>query len=396
MMLDIELAWAFLRRRSGLLLRGTALAALLGIALATMALVITLALMEGYSRSIATALQRGNAHLVGFSPQGLELERAEALTRKISAVRGVRRASPVVYLTALARDPAQPSRPLPIILKGVGSPPPFTGLSSWSSKKELGGSIGFELARHLAAEPGDTMRLQLPPALGSWIMPSISLRVLSTFRLDFSEFDRRWVIVALDKLLVALPNLKTGGIEISLDDPQAVDEAREKLEKLAPELLFTDWRDMNISLFSALRWQTLSLFVVLSLVVAVASFQVSSALVVLSIDKRRSTGMLQAIGATPGRVWRILSMAGIFLGMGGLSLGLVAGGLICKLLTLGHIVRFPEDLARIYLIDHVPFLLNFFNMAAIAGICLILITIASIWPAYRSAHMDPAQAIKAV
>jgi len=106
--------------------------------------------------------------------------------------------------------------------------------------------------------------------------------------------------------------------------------------------------------------------------------------------------MLQAIGATPWRIRRILTMAGVILGSGGLVLGMMVGALVCRVLTLTQAVRFPEDLARIYLIDHVPFLLNGKNMAAIAGVCLLLIIVASVWPAYRSAKMEPARAIRAV
>jgi len=399
MLLDIELAWVFLRRRTGLLLRGTALAALFGIALATMALVITLALMEGYSQSIARALQRGNAHLVGFVPGGMDYEEALLLAQKIGKIDGFRFASPVCYVPALAEDPSEPSRPRPIVIKATAFPPPFLGLNQWPdnpASAEISAGIGFELARHLGLKNGDNLRVKMPPKPGSWLMPQIVLKLLSTFRLDFSEFDRRWVVVPLKDLLAVLPNLKTAGIEIMLDDPTAVETAREKLERIAPKLLFTDWREMNISLFSALRWQTLSLFVVLSLVVAVASFQVSSALVVLSIDKRRSTGMLQAMGATQGRVWRILSMAGFFLGSVGLAIGLLAGAVVCEILNITRAVRFPEDLARIYLIDHVPFILSLSNMAAIAGISLVLIMVASLWPALRSARLSPARAIKAV
>lgn len=106
--------------------------------------------------------------------------------------------------------------------------------------------------------------------------------------------------------------------------------------------------------------------------------------------------MLQAMGATPSRVWRILTMCGVFLGSTGLVFGLLTGTVICRILTVTRAIRFPEDLARIYLIDHVPFLLSFSHLAAITGVCFVLIVLASIWPAYRSAHLDPAEAIKAV
>jgi len=89
-------------------------------------------------------------------------------------------------------------------------------------------------------------------------------------------------------------------------------------------------------------------------------------------------------------------MCGVFLGSTGLVFGLLTGTVICRILTVTRAIRFPEDLARIYLIDHVPFLLSFSHLAAITGVCFVLIVLASIWPAYRSAHLDPAEAIKAV
>jgi len=396
MLLEIELAWVFLKRRKGLLLRGTALAAFFGIALATMALVITVSLMEGYSESISMALQRGNAHIVGFSPGGMNLKEAQVLSGKFSVMDNVRRATPVCYITALAEDPKDPARPLPVVLKAVDVPPAYTGLSAWPEGNFIGASAGFELARHLDLHEGSDLGISLPPRPGSWLMPRLRIRLLSVFRLDFSEFDQRWIVLPLDRMLDAVPDLKTSGIEIILDDPDIVAETRKSLEQRAPELFFSDWREMNSSLFSALRWQTISLFVVLSLVVAVASFQLSSALIVLSIDKRRSTGMLQAMGATPGRIWRILGMSGFFLGLGGVVFGILLGSVSCWVLNVTRAVRFPEDLARIYLIDHVSFLVSLPGIGAIVGICLSLVLFASLWPAYRSSRMTPAAAIKAV
>jgi lipoprotein-releasing system permease protein len=154
-------------------------------------------------------------------------------------------------------------------------------------------------------------------------------------------------------------------VEVQLDDPMRVDRVRDGLEEAAPKLLLTDWREMNRSLFAALTWQTRSLFLVLSLVVFVASFQVSSALVVLAIDKRRSTGMLMAIGATPARVRRLLMLAGGLLGGAGVVLGLAAG-------SLGAI------------------------LLAVAAVCGLLVLGASWWPAWRSSRLDPVAALRAV
>jgi len=396
MLLELDLAVRFLRRRVGVLLRGTALAAFFGIALATMALVVTLALMKGYSGAIARALQQGNAHLVGFSPQRLMADEAAALAQEMSTIPGVLRATPVTYLAALAEDPKDPARPLPVVLKAVADPPEFINLDDWPAGPPVAAAIGQGLARTLGLGRGSKLVLRFPPAPGSWVSPTLGVEVADTFSLAFTEFDNRWVVVPLADVSRALPGTDVAGIEVVLADPLAVEQARSAMALKAPDLVFTDWREMNRALFAALRWQTLSLFVVLSLVVAVASFQLSSALVVLTIDKRRTAGMLQALGATPARVWRILALTGLILGGAGVVAGITVGSLACAVLTVTRAVRFPDHLARVYLVDHIPFIVSISDLAAVAVMCAVLVCIAAAWPAWKSARRDPAELLRAV
>jgi lipoprotein-releasing system permease protein len=396
MILDLELAIRFLKKRAGLLLRGTAMAALAGIALATMALVITLALMAGYRQAIAVALQQGNAHLVGFAPMGLNQDEVAEASRTIGSINGVTRVEAVTYVAGLAEVEGDPRRPLPVVLKAVARPPGFTSLDRWSQGTPVEGAIGAGLAFHLGVSVGDYVSVRLPPGRGSWVLPGLTLKVVNIFSLAFSEFDNRWIVVPLDALLKVAPGLGIAGLEVELADPMAVDAARTTMETMEPGLVFSDWREMNRSLFAALRWQTLSLFIVLTLVVAVASFQVSSALIVLAIDKRRTAGMLQALGATGGRIWRILTLAGIVLGGCGVLMGAGAGVVVTRVLTTTKAIRFPEHLAEVYLVDHVSFIVVPLHLAGVVGVCLFLVALASAWPALQSARRDPAEALRTV
>ena len=396
MNLEFELALRFLRRRTGVLLRGTALAAFAGVTLAVAALVITLALMNGYTRAIATALQRGNAHMVGFALGSLQPGEADELAGQIATVDGVRRATPVTYLTGLLDDPAEPTNPVPITLKAVAEPPSYTGLDEWPTGDGLVAVLGERLSRQMGLASGDNAIVRLPPEGGSWILPALRLEIVGTFRLAFAEFDEGWITVPLAETLRVLPEIGTAGIEIELADPMAVEEVRTLLKDLDPRLLYTDWREMNSSLFAALRWQTLSLFVVLSLVVAVASFQVSSALVVLAIDKQRSSGMLQALGATPARIRRVLVYSGLLLGGSGVVGGVVFGCIISWIMTATRAVRFPPGLARVYMVDSIPLIPSLLHLAAVAGICLLIVFLASVWPAWKTSRQDPVASLRAV
>ncbi len=397
MKLDLELAIRFLRRRAGLLLRGTSLAAFAGVALATTALVITLALMSGYSHAIAEALQRGNAHVVGFAGRPMDASTTESIATALAEVDGVSRVTPVTYLTGLIDDPARPTNPVPITVKAVADPPAYTGFERWPVMEEgIPAVFGERLAGSLGLEPGDLATVRLAPDAGSWIVPALPLRMVSSFHLAFAEFDSSWVVAPLEVVAESLPGTGAAGVEIELTNPLEVARVRDRLEEVEPALLFTDWREMNQSLFAALRWQTLSLFVILSLVVAVASFQVSSALVVLAIDKRRTAGTLQALGATPSRIRRILVLAGLLLGGTGVTVGIVAGCALSWLMTALRVVRFPAGLADVYMVDSIPFRPEPTHLAAVLVVCLVLVFFASLGPAWKTSTEDPVASLRAV
>lgn len=395
MNLEFELALRFLRRRTGVLLRGTALAAFAGVALGVAALVITLALMTGYSQAIATALQRGNAHMVGFALGSLQPEEADDLANRFTTVEGVVRATPVTYLTGLLDDPTEPTNPIPVTLKAVAEPPSYTGLDVWPSGEGLVAVLGERLSMQVGLGRGDSAVVRLPPEGGSWILPALRFQVIGTFSLAFAEFDEQWITVPLGETLRVLPEMGIAGIEIELGDPMAVDEVRNRLSGLDRRLLFTDWQEMNSSLFAAHRWLTLSLFVVLSLVVAVASFQVSSALVVLAIDKQRSSGMLQALGATPARIRRVLVYSGLLLGGSGVLGGIVFGCIVSWTITATRAIRFPPGLARVYMVDSIPLIPAPLHLAAITGICLLIVFLSSVWPAWNTSRQDPVASLRA-
>jgi lipoprotein-releasing system permease protein len=391
----LDLAIRFLRRRTGRLLRGTALAAFVAVALAVAALVITLALMRGYTDAISAALQRGNAHMVGFAGYRMSAGESTGFARQMTAVDGVQRATPVTYLSGLIDDPAEPSRPLAVTNKAVQAPPAYSGLDSWPDTQLMPVVLGARLASQIGAEIGQITTVRLPPDAGTWIIPSLRLEVAGTFSLAFAEFDQQWILVPLGRVHEIMPDVGAAGVEVELDNPMAVDRVREPLETGFPTLLFTDWREMNRSLFAALRWQTISLFVVLSLVVAVASFQVSSALVVLAIDKRRAAGTIQALGGTPALVRRVLLLSGLLLGCVGLGLGIAFGCIASWILSVFRVVRFPEGLARVYMVDSIPFHPAWADILAVAGVGMALVTLASLWPAWRASREDPIKALRA-
>ncbi len=397
MSLELELAVRFLRRRSRGLLRGTALAALAGVALATASLVITLAVMTGYRQAIATALQRGNAQMIAFAPRPLSLSAAAKLVDAVTRVPGVKTAGPVMYVSGLLQDPRDPSNPLVVVLKAVTHPPAYTHLAQWpSGGPEIPAVLGYRLAEKAGAQKGGNVQVLVAPKAGSLILPSISCRVAGIFHLQFSEFDEQWMIVPLDRVLAVLPGAGATGLEITLDDPMAARKLRPAVERALPSMIVTDWFDMNPALFAALKWQTLSLFIVLSLVAAVASFQVSSALVIVSVEKRKTSGALQAMGASPRLVQRVLTRVGFLLGGAGALTGIGFGWLVSAVMTHFRILSFPPGLAKVYMVEFIPLRVTPVHLAAVAAVSALIIAIASWWPARQAARMDPVTALRSV
>jgi lipoprotein-releasing system permease protein len=326
----------------------------------------------------------------------MPFERATEIASGLLEVEGVRRATPVTYLSGLIDDPEQPANPLPITIKAVADPPAYTELDVWPDGDAIPAVFGTRLVATLGLEPGETATVRLPPARGSWIIPAIALEMAGSFRLEFAEFDESWTVAPLSAIIEAVPGTGVAGVELELTDPLAVESVRAELAETEPSLHYADWREMNRALFAGLRWVTLSLFVVLSLVVVVASFQVSSALVVLAIDKRRTAGMLHALGATPGMVRRVLVLAGLMLGGFGVMAGLVLGCIASWLMTTMRLVRFPRGLARVYLVDSIPFRPEPLHLLAILAVCLVLVFLASLWPAWRTSREDPVSALRSV
>ena len=106
--------------------------------------------------------------------------------------------------------------------------------------------------------------------------------------------------------------------------------------------------------------------------------------------------MLQALGATPARVRKILILSGLLLGGSGVGAGIVLGFLACWFMCAVRAIRFPPGLAKVYMVDHIPLITTPFHLAAVAGVCILLVLLASIWPAWKTSRQDPVVALRAV
>ncbi|MFN7961397.1 MAG: FtsX-like permease family protein [Thermoanaerobaculia bacterium] len=396
-----QLAWRLLSGRGSRLLNGTARSALLGTALGVLALVIAMALMSGYSEDLQNKLVGENA-AVGIYPlvgaeADLDSGELEAL-RRLPGVRGLVR---VAYAQGLLTGPSGAARALDVTLRGVDA-----GVDHRARPEQLapgadgvpGAVLGAELARELGVAPGQVVQLTSLALEGR--RPQFhfqSLRVTGTFRTGFSEFDRGWLIV--DRSLVLRLAGKAASLalwELSLDHPRRAPEVAKAAEKIVgPQLLVRDWQSLNQTLFSALALQKKVLFLALALIVLVSMFNVASTLMVMVRERLPQLGALSALGLAPRSMASVFVLYGLLLGAAGTALGLGVGSAVCWALTRFQLIRLDPDVAAIYFLSSVPFRVEWQDLAAIAGLSLLLTLLACLYPVKKALALDLAEALRA-
>jgi lipoprotein-releasing system permease protein len=249
------------------------------------------------------------------------------------------------------------------------------------------------LAGALGLVVGDRASLQVfvePDGL-----KSTPVRIDGIYESGFAELDERWVFTSLPDLQARVPSLAPSAIEVFLVDPEEAEAFRERVESICSRsALVTTWQESNRSLFAALRWQKLSLALVLSLVVGVGAFEVASALVVLVTEKRRDIGILLALGGAPPLIREVLLVAGWAMGAVGVVAGLAIGLLVVQLMGWLGQPHFSPEIASIYMIDRIPFVVRGADLGLVALVGLVEVLIAAAIPAARAASREPVEVLR--
>jgi lipoprotein-releasing system permease protein len=210
----------------------------------------------------------------------------------------------------------------------------------------------------------------------------------------FSEFDQGWVVVGEEAVRGAAADAPRAW-EVRLADAAAAPRVAEALRRrLGEGFLVLDWRELNRDLFAALELQRVALFLLLGLIVVVATFNVASTLVVLVRERRRDFAVLAAVGLAPRRLLATFVLAGALLGGVGAASGLVLATLLSVVATRFELLSFGPEMAEVYFLSSVPLRLAARDAAAIAALALA-VTVAACWlPARRAARVDPAAALR--
>lgn len=405
MSLARRIAWRYLRRPTDALVSAVGLVSILGLVIGVMALVISMALMTGYRRDLQQKLLGGNAEVFVYS-LGAPITNPEPLVAMLRKVNGVADASPVLYQHAVVTtetnstgsevmlkgiDPAR-GRVSPMLAKIIGPARRFE-----TTDGDIGVSIGKYLAAKLAVKQGDALSVTVAASGESGMMPRMATFVVTNvFDTGFYEFDAKWLFTELaEAQRLTGAESAANVVEVKLVPGADVDKVVDDVEKqTAGSYAVTDWRDTNRQLFSMLQLQQIVLFIVIGLIVFVSTFNILSALIMSVREKRREIGILTSMGAEPKTVRWIFIWYGTMVGAAGTAIGIFLGALICWVITRFELVSFPPEIAEVYFVSSIPFIIRPFELTVIAIFSIAVSFVATIIPSVRAARMNPVEALR--
>lgn len=395
-------------RKKGAFVRVMVRFARWGIALGVFAMVITLALMNGFREEIQANLFSATAHFSVFHLAG-DIPDTPAALKTVRGAKGVRAASPMRFEKGLLRLPGVDGPPEAVAVKAVDPASAHATSSIFDSVKPIRieqlqeGEIvlGRELADRLRLQVGDTvaiatLRLQLGL---SGLQPKLqAFKVAGIFQSHISEYDTNWVFVhLLDAERLARTD-QAEMIEVRAADIDAIGEVKAAvLAALNRDgrggFMATDLRETNKPLFAALKVEKWIFTAILSLIVLVAAFNIVASLVLFVTEKRRDLGVLLSLGATPRQIQRLFEWQGLRIGAVGTLWGLGLSVPFCLVADRYKLIKLPS--AVYDFITYIPFRLHVSDLLLVAIFPLLVAWWASRYPAKRAAALDPVDALRA-
>jgi len=264
--------------------------------------------------------------------------------------------------------------------------------------------LGADLARALGALPGDKVTLIAPQGTvtPAGVIPRLKqFTVAGTFEAGIQDADARLALVHLaDAQLLYRLGEDVSGVRLKLDDLFAArGVARELQPKLPAQATATDWTRSNAAFFHAVELEKRVMFIILALIILVAAINIISTLVVAVADRQADIAILRTMGAAPGSVVRIFMVQGLVIGVTGMLVGLAAGVVTALNIdvivpAIEHAFRFKIFAKDVYLIPDLPSDLQGGDVAAVALMALALSFLATLYPSWRAAHVNPAEALR--
>ncbi|WP_040334438.1 lipoprotein-releasing ABC transporter permease subunit [Candidatus Magnetobacterium casense] len=373
-----------------------------GVAVGVMALIIVLAVMSGFHQDLQRKILGVNAHIIMTSRAG-KIPQYESLTEDVKKVAGVASAAPFVLGQVMA---ARGRGAQGIFLRGIipDREKAITGIYAFIKEGRLeslsnvhnGIVIGRELANNIGVTLNDELNIISPMGeigpLG--MLPKTrKFKVVAIFEVGMYEYDSSLAVTSIDAAqdFFDLRDSATG-IEVRMDDIYQARQVRQRInDTLGYPYHARDWMQMNKNLFSALKLEKLAMFVILTLIVLVAAFNIISTLIMSVIEKERDIAILKTMGATNAGIMYIFMLQGFIIGLVGTLIGLVGGSLTCYVLDTYELIKLPAD---VYYLSRLPVKVNVSDFTLVSVSAIVISFLSTIYPAYQAANVNPIEPLR--
>jgi lipoprotein-releasing system permease protein len=381
----------------------------IGIMLGVATLIIVMAVMNGFRQELLSKILGLNGHLL-IQPLESPLTDYAAVADRISKVDGIYLAAPLVEGQALASSPFNASG---VVVRGMLGAD-LSKLSQISHNIKQGTLDGFDngqglvigvrLAEQLSVRAGDNITLVSPRGavtpMGT--TPRIkAYKIAAMFEIGMSEYDSAFVFMPLTEAQAYFNRAgDVTAIEIYTDDPDRIDRFRQSVTDAAARPIYMiDWRQRNATFFNALQVERNVMFLILTLIVLVAALNIVSGLIMLVKDKGSDIAILRTMGATQGAMMRVFLITGASIGVVGTFVGFLLGTIVC--LNIEEIRRFLSWLTNtqlfppeLYFLSKLPADMNLRETLAVLVMALGLSLLATLYPSWRAARLDPVEALR--
>jgi lipoprotein-releasing system permease protein len=376
----------------------------IGVMVGVMALIVVLSVMNGFKADLMSKIMSVNAHILIRNLNGY-FDNYDDMMDSVKKMEGVVAVTPSIYDQVLVTgvgSTAAVIRGLDLRSAGkVMDIEPMITKGKLASLEELhdglpGVIIGSELAINLGVSAGDEITVTSPKGrvtpMGR-IANARKYRITGIFNSGMYEYDLSMIFISLKEAqdLLGIGDNITN-IEVKVVDPEKSDVIGKSIgNSLGYQFVTQDWKARNRSLFSALKLEKYTMFIILTMIVLVGALNIISALVMVVMEKSRDVAILRAMGATKRSIMSIFMIQGLFVGFMGTMGGLLSGLGLCWLLGKYKFIALPSE---VYYIDKLPVSVDRFDVTMVTLAALVISFLATIYPSWHASRMNPVEALR--